>query len=58
MTFVQTIIEGLFGVDAGLSGELSAQPRCSLFDPEAELRSLSYQGKTYSVSSAGVREEV
>lgn len=57
MTPVQTIIEGLFGVSAGLDGALRASPGFGPFDPEAKLTSLRHQGSSYTVTANGPRKE-
>ena len=48
------MIEGLFGVDATLSGSLSAVSHVDEFDPAAELHNLHFQGRMYNVTRRGV----
>jgi hypothetical protein len=53
--YLEPIVESLFGVRAGLFGELGAAPQFGAFDARAELRGLRYQGKDYLASASGVR---
>jgi enterochelin esterase-like enzyme len=45
-SWTNVIIESIFGVDASLNNGISAKPNFGKFDPKAELKNLSYQGKT------------
>ncbi|MGH2808938.1 MAG: MGH1-like glycoside hydrolase domain-containing protein [Actinomycetota bacterium] len=51
--WVQAIVEGLFGVDAGLDG-IRAAPRFASF--EGRLTNLPYRGRLYDVDAAGLHE--
>lgn len=51
--WVQAIVEGLFGVDAGLDG-ITATPRFASFD--GSLRNLPYRGRLYDVDGSGLHE--
>ncbi|MCP9493897.1 MAG: glycoside hydrolase family 92 protein [Pyrinomonadaceae bacterium MAG19_C2-C3] len=53
--YLEPIVDSLFGVQAGLSGSLTAKPNFGAFDARAELRNLSYQGRTFHASVNGVR---
>ncbi len=53
--YLEPIVDSLFGVQAGLNGEISATPRFGTFDPHAQLRGLRYQGRTYDATKDGVR---
>jgi hypothetical protein len=53
--YLEPIVDSLFGVEAGLSGTLTARPQFAGFDPHAELRNLRYQGKTFVATRDGVR---
>jgi hypothetical protein len=53
--YLEPIVESLFGVRAGLFGELTATPRFGGFDPHAELRQLRYQAKQFVASRTGIR---
>lgn len=53
--YLEPIVDSLFGIDASLSGTLTARPQFARFDPKAELRNLRYQGKTYVATRTGVR---
>lgn len=52
--YLEPIVESLFGIRAGLFGEISAEPNFASFDPRAELRNLPYQGKLYLASRRGL----
>jgi len=52
-SFAGMIIEGLFGVEAGLDGTVRAVPRLAGLDPSARLRRLVVAGHSYDVSAAG-----
>jgi hypothetical protein len=49
-----TVIESIFGVRATFKDGISARPQFGEFDPTAVLRNLSYQGKQYTVTRAGI----
>jgi hypothetical protein len=51
--YVALVLEGVFGLDVGLDGEVRATPRLSRIDPSARLRNLVVGGKSYDVTSAG-----
>jgi hypothetical protein len=53
--YLEPIVESLFGVQAGLFGEITAKPQFAGFDPNAELRNINYQGKTYTATKNGVK---
>lgn len=53
-SWVRLVIEGLFGVKAGLDGTLEASPLVASFDPDARLTNLPYQGANYNVDGTGV----
>jgi len=53
--WLNVIIESIFGVKAGISG-IEAKPQFSSFDPDAVLRGLRWQGKTYDVSRKGLHQ--
>ncbi len=52
-SWIKMIIEGLFGVKAGLKS-IEAYPRFGGFDQDAALRGLKWQGKTYDVTRNGL----
>jgi hypothetical protein len=54
-SWVKLIIEGVFGVKAGLNS-IEANPKFGDFDPNAALRGLRWQGKTYDVTRDGLVE--
>lgn len=54
-SWVKLFIEGVFGVKAGLNG-IEAIPKFSSFDPNAALRGLTWQGKTYDVTKNGLAQ--
>lgn len=53
--YLEPIVDSIFGVDAGLFGEITAKPQFGRFDPKAELRNINYQGKTYTATSKGIK---
>ncbi len=56
-SWVNIIIESIFGVKASLDGELKAEPCFGAFDPKAELINIPYQGGYYKVNSAGLHRQ-
>jgi len=54
--WLNVIIESIFGVKAGITG-IEANPQFSSFDPDAVLRGLRWQGKTYDVSRKGLHQK-
>lgn len=52
--YLEPIVDSLFGINAGLFGELTAKPQFGKFDPNAELRNINYQGKRYTARKNGV----
>jgi hypothetical protein len=55
--WLNTIIEGLFGVWASHRDGIQAWPRIAAVDPGARLRDLAYQGRLYTVTAQGVRKQ-
>jgi hypothetical protein len=53
-SWVNPIIECIFGVRATLGQGITAAPQFGRFDPDAVLRNLRYQGKTYTVTRKGI----
>ncbi|MEM8681203.1 MAG: hypothetical protein AAGF97_17795, partial [Planctomycetota bacterium] len=54
-SYVNAVIEGLFGVRATPGAGISAQPQFGDdFDPEARLVDLEYQGRRYTVTREGL----
>lgn len=53
--YLEPIVDSLFGINAGLFGEISAKPQFGKFDKKAELRNINYQGKTYSADKNGIK---
>lgn len=52
-SFVDLVIEGVFGVDVSLRGAVTASPRLDRLDPDARLRRLMVAGTAYDVTKAG-----
>ena len=52
-SFMDLVIDSIFGADLTLSDGIRVTARLTDFDPASELRNLSYQGKNYVVSSRG-----
>ena len=55
--WMNTVIEGLFGVWASLRDGVQAWPRLDGFDRSARLLDLSYQGRLYTVTRDGVKRQ-
>lgn len=53
--YLEPIVDSIFGVNAGLFGEIAAKPNFTGFDQSAELRNINYQGKKYFATKDGVR---
>jgi len=53
--YLEPVVDRIFGIDAGLSGTITAKPVFASFDPSAELRNINYQGKKYTASKGGIR---
>jgi hypothetical protein len=53
--YLEPIVDSLFGVNAGLFGDITAKPQFGTFDPKAELRNINYQGKSFVANKQGVR---
>ena len=53
--YLEPIVDSIFGVNAGLFGEITAKPQFGKFDPNAELRNINYQGKNYTATKNGVK---
>lgn len=55
-SWVDIIIESIFGVKASIFDGISAQPQFGPFDSNAELYNLAYQGKLYTVDRKGIKQ--
>lgn len=53
----ELVISGIFGLEIGLDGSVTADGVLPHFDPAARLEQLVVQGKTYTVTGNGVRCE-
>jgi len=53
--YLEPIVDSLFGVNAGLFGNITSKPQFGKFDPNAELRNINYQGKRFIAGRNGVR---
>jgi hypothetical protein len=53
--YLEPIVDSIFGIDAGLFGNITAKPQFGAFDPNAELRNINYQGKQYTAGKNGVK---
>ncbi len=53
--YLEPIIDSIFGVRAGLFGEITAKPNFGKFDAAAELRNINYQGKLYHATKTGIK---
>lgn len=54
--YLEPIVDSIFGINAGLLGEIKAAPKFGKFDPSAELRNINYQGKIYHASKNGIKQ--
>ncbi len=54
--YLEPIVDSIFGINAGLFGEITAKPKFGKFDAKAELRNINYQGKIYKADKNGVRK--
>lgn len=52
--FVGLVLEGVFGVDVALTGEVRANPRLGRTDPSARLKGLRVGGVSFDVTRHGV----
>jgi len=53
--YLEPIIDSIFGVNAGLFGEITAKPNFAGFDQRAELRNINYQGRSHTATKDGVK---
>lgn len=53
--YLEPIVDSLFGINAGLFGEIKAAPQFGSFDSTAELRNINYQGKKFTATKDGVK---
>jgi len=51
---VSLVIEGVFGIEVSLAGEVTAKPQLRGLDPQATLRGLAVAGRSYDVTAVGV----
>jgi hypothetical protein len=52
--YVETVIDGIFGVKATKYNGITSNPQFGEFDPKAELHNLKYQNNVYNVSKKGL----
>lgn len=53
--YLEPIVDSIFGINAGLFGEITAKPQFGKFDAKAELQNINYQGKTYKATKDGIK---
>lgn len=53
--YLEPIVDSIFGVDAGLFGDIKAKPNFGKFAAAAELRNINYQGKIYTATKTGIK---
>lgn len=53
--YLEPIVDSIFGIQAGLFGNMTAKPQFGKFDANAELRNINYQGKKYTANKNGVK---
>lgn len=54
--YLEPIVDSLFGIDAGLFGNITAKPQFGKFDAAAKLVNISYQGTPHVADKNGVRK--
>ena len=55
--YLEPIVDSLFGVNAGLFGNITSKPQFGKFDPNARLININYQGKRFVADKNGVRAD-
>jgi hypothetical protein len=55
-SYIDLIIESIFGVDLTLYDGLRVRSRVADFDSESKLLNLNYQGKSFTVTQAGASD--
>ncbi len=53
--YLEPVVDSIFGINAGLFGEITAKPNFGKFAPNAELRNINYQGKIYTATKTGIK---
>ncbi|MGI8555079.1 MAG: hypothetical protein ACR2LT_01825 [Pyrinomonadaceae bacterium] len=53
--YLEPIADSIFGINAELFGEITAQPNFGNFTANAELRNINYQGKIYTATKTGIK---
>ncbi len=53
--YLEPIVDSIFGVNAGLFGEITAKPQFGKFDAKAELKNVNYQGKSFTANKNGIK---
>ncbi len=53
--YLEPIVDSIFGINAGLFGEITAKPNFGKFNGKAELSNINYQGKTYNATRTGIK---
>jgi hypothetical protein len=53
--YLEPIVDAIFGINAGLFGNISAKPTFGTLDPQTELRNVNYQGKIYTANKQGIK---
>jgi hypothetical protein len=56
-SFMNLVIDAIFGADLTLDSGIQVNSRLKDFDPFAKLEKLIYQGRGYTISSAGAEQE-
>lgn len=54
--YLEPIVDSVFGINAGLFGEITAKPAFGKMDPKAKLININYQGTPYIADKNGVRK--
>ncbi len=53
--YLEPVVDSIFGINAGLFGEITAKPNFGKFDANAELRNINYRGKIYTANKNGIK---
>jgi hypothetical protein len=55
-SYIDLIIDSIFGADFTLYDGLKVKSRLADFDPAAKLLNVNYQGKSYTITGRGGKE--
>ncbi|MEP6788211.1 MAG: hypothetical protein ABJB40_07265 [Acidobacteriota bacterium] len=52
--YLEPIVDSIFGINAGLFGDITARPKFGKIAAKAELHNINYQGKKYFADKTGI----